>query len=263
MKSRYWSSSAFMWTYDSWGGWYDHVPPPKVDARGYGFRVPALLLSPYAKRGVVDHTVLDYSSMLKFIEDNWRLAPLSTRDASSAGLATAFDFGAPPRAPELLPQVWDTTDSSGDDVHPALVIYSLYGGAAAFAALVVVMAVFVRGPTLTFLPDRATNLLSAAGARPTRTVHGVPGDAVPVGETDPLPSPSGHPRRAARTVPSVMIDSGQTWFEWSQLTRPARPRRAVRALRSILIEGGQRWFEWSQQTRRRAARGRARGRRPR
>ena len=46
-----------MWTYDDWGGWYDHVAPPQVDARGYGFRVPALLVSPYARRGVVDHTV--------------------------------------------------------------------------------------------------------------------------------------------------------------------------------------------------------------
>jgi phospholipase C len=279
MKSRYWSSSAFMWTYDSWGGWYDHVPPPKVDARGYGFRVPALLLSPYAKRGVVDHTVLDYTSMLKFIEDNWRLAPLSTRDAGSAGLTTAFDFGAPPRAPDLLPLGWGATDGPGDDLHPAPVIYSIYGGAAAFAALVVVMAVFVKRPLLTFLPDRAANLLSGAGARLTHTVHGVLGDAWPARQTDAppgatAPSPaveltwfaSGRRRRAARTVPSVVIDGGQTWFKWYQMTCSAhtgsdgaagdwqwivpvetsgRRRRAAGTVPSVVIEGVQTWADWS------------------
>ena len=118
MKSSAWSSSAFMWTYDGWGGWYDHVTPPKVDSRGYGFRVPALLLSPYAKRGVVDHTVLDYTAMLKFIESNWQLKPLSTRDKQSAGLASAFDFSAPARPPALLPSVWpspETTHSTAQE----------------------------------------------------------------------------------------------------------------------------------------------------
>ena len=55
MRSPEWSSTAFVLTYDSWGGWYDHVRPPKVDRYGYGFRVPALLVSPYAKRGAIDH----------------------------------------------------------------------------------------------------------------------------------------------------------------------------------------------------------------
>ena len=67
-----------MLTYDSWGGWYDHVPPPVVDRYGYGFRVPALLVSPYAKRGTIDHATLDFTSILRFIEDNWRLAPLAS-----------------------------------------------------------------------------------------------------------------------------------------------------------------------------------------
>ena len=81
-------------------------PAPEVDGRGYGFRVPALLVSPYAKRGVVDHTILDYTAMLHFIESNWKLAPLSTRDKQSAGLASAFDFSAAPRPATLLPWTW-------------------------------------------------------------------------------------------------------------------------------------------------------------
>ena len=76
-RSEAWRSSAFMWTYDEWGGWFDHVRPPP----GRGFRVPALLVSPYARRGVVDSTPLDHTSILRFIEDNWRLAPLAARDA--------------------------------------------------------------------------------------------------------------------------------------------------------------------------------------
>ena len=77
MHSEAWPSSAFLWAYDDWGGWYDHVPPPQVDENGYGFRVPALLVSAYARRGYVDHTQLDFTSILKFIEENWDVEPLA------------------------------------------------------------------------------------------------------------------------------------------------------------------------------------------
>lgn len=96
--SRYSLTSAFMWTYDNWGGWYDNVKPPK----DYGFRVPALLVSAYARAGYVDHTSIDYTAILKFIEENWHVPALATRDAQSPGLANAFDFTHPPRAAELL-----------------------------------------------------------------------------------------------------------------------------------------------------------------
>jgi phospholipase C len=102
MQSEHWKESAFMWTYDDWGGWYDHVPPPRVDAYGYGFRVPALLVSPYAREGHIDSTTLDFTSMLKFIEDNWALEPLSTRDARAKSIASGFDFSQAPRVPQLL-----------------------------------------------------------------------------------------------------------------------------------------------------------------
>lgn len=102
MRSPQWSQSAFMWSYDDWGGWYDHVPPPRVDEYGYGFRVPALLVSPYAKRGHVDSTELDFTSPLKFIEENWGVEPLATRDARAKNLLSAFDFSSPPRPPVLI-----------------------------------------------------------------------------------------------------------------------------------------------------------------
>ena len=97
-RSEAWRSSAFMWTYDEWGGWFDHVRPP----RGRGFRVPALLVSPYARQGFVDSTPLDHTSILRFIEDNWRLAPLAARDAQARGLNRAFDFAGEPREPQLM-----------------------------------------------------------------------------------------------------------------------------------------------------------------
>ena len=102
MRSRVWNASAFTWSYDDWGGWYDHVRPPAVDEFGYGFRAPALLVSPYAKRGHVEHATMDFTSQLKFIEENWGLAPLTSRDAKATSLAVAMDFKQPPRRPAFL-----------------------------------------------------------------------------------------------------------------------------------------------------------------
>ncbi|HKP20426.1 MAG TPA: alkaline phosphatase family protein, partial [Thermoleophilaceae bacterium] len=72
-RSTAWHHAAFLWTYDEWGGWYDHVRPPA----GRGFRVPALLVSAYARRDAVDSTVLEHASILSFIERNWGVRPLS------------------------------------------------------------------------------------------------------------------------------------------------------------------------------------------
>jgi phospholipase C len=97
MRSRDWQSSAFLLSYDDWGGWYDHVKPPQVDQFGYGFRVPALLVSPYARRGYVDGSTLDFTSILRFIEDNWSLPALTKRDRQANSIASGFDFAQPPR----------------------------------------------------------------------------------------------------------------------------------------------------------------------
>jgi len=102
MLSPYWSSSAFLLCYDGTGGFYDHVVPPQVDKYGYGLRVPALLISSYARRGWIDPTPMDYTSALAFMEYNWHLAPLASRDRLAASLLPAFDFSAPPRPPELI-----------------------------------------------------------------------------------------------------------------------------------------------------------------
>jgi phospholipase C len=146
MRSSAWSSSAFMVTYDDWGGWYDHVKPPITDKYGYGFRSPALLVSPYAKKGFIDHTTLDFTSELKFIETNWDVAPLADRDAAANNITNAFDFGAPPRPPVLLDRTRTPPSPSNS---PPYVVYGAYG----LAMLVATVFVFAassdrRWPTL-------------------------------------------------------------------------------------------------------------------
>lgn len=137
MLSDSWPSSAFLISYDGPGGWFDHVAPPQVDADGYGLRVPALLISPYALRGAVNHAVLDATSALRFIQDNWRLSPLTTRDGAASSIAGAFDFGAAPRAAQLLPVA---AVESGPPVGAVGAVYWTYGSAAAVIALMLIAA---------------------------------------------------------------------------------------------------------------------------
>jgi phospholipase C len=138
MQSNSWASSAFFLTYDDWGGWYDHVPPPQVDERGYGFRVPALLASPYARMGHIDHTLLDHTSILKFIEENWNIPPLAERDAKANNFTSAFDFSMSPRPPVLVSA---TRTVAAPRVEPRrIVIYAAYGAAILFALLVLTRA---------------------------------------------------------------------------------------------------------------------------
>lgn len=103
MQSPYWNSTAIFVTWDDWGGFYDHVAPPQVDSFGLGFRVPCLVISPYAKEGFVDHTQADFTSILKFIETAHSLPPLTARVASTSNMSDAFDFSQAPRAPLVLP----------------------------------------------------------------------------------------------------------------------------------------------------------------
>ncbi len=90
MNSPYWDDVAIIVTYDENGGRWDHVAPPKGDRWGPGIRVPAIIISPHAKRGYVDHTLYDTTSILKFIEKRWNLRPLGARDAAANDLSNAF-----------------------------------------------------------------------------------------------------------------------------------------------------------------------------
>jgi phospholipase C len=118
MKSPDWSSTAIFLAWDDWGGFYDHVAPPTVDAQGYGLRVPGLLISPWAKHGYVDHQTLSFDAYLKFIEDDFlhgqRLDPTTDGRPDSrtvvrekapvlGNLLSEFDFSQHPGKPKLLP----------------------------------------------------------------------------------------------------------------------------------------------------------------
>ncbi len=118
MRSPCWGSTAVFLSWDDWGGFYDHVVPPVIDGNGYGFRVPGLVISPYARAGYVDHQQLSHDAYLKFIEDDFmagqRLNPATDgrpdsrpdvrEEAPGLGnLVEDFDFSQSPRPPLLLP----------------------------------------------------------------------------------------------------------------------------------------------------------------
>jgi phospholipase C len=135
MRSSVWNSSAFLLAYDDWGGWYDHITPPQVDENGYGMRVPAILVSPFALKGSINHTQLDFTSILKFIEENWGIAPLADRDAKANNFLSAFDFNQKPRQPVFLPIT--RVNSVPAKIAPTKVIYSAYGLALSLSVLVI------------------------------------------------------------------------------------------------------------------------------
>jgi phospholipase C len=89
-KSPIWQDTVVIVTYGENGGFWDHVAPPRIDRWGPGTRVPAIIVSPLAKAGTVDHTHYDTTSILKLIEERWGLAPLGSRDAAAASLANAL-----------------------------------------------------------------------------------------------------------------------------------------------------------------------------
>jgi phospholipase C len=117
MRSPDWKSTAIFLAWDDWGGFYDHVDPPRVDGQGYGLRVPGIVISPYARRGYVDHQTLSFDAYAKFIEDDFlggqRLDPTTdgrpdprpdVRETLPilGNLANDFDFNQKPRPPLIL-----------------------------------------------------------------------------------------------------------------------------------------------------------------
>ena len=118
MRSPDWSSTAIFLAWDDWGGLYDHLRPPKVDKNGFGLRVPALVISPYARRGFIDDQVMSFDAYTKFVEDDFlggqRIDPLTDgrpdprpdvreRMPQVGDLRRDFNFSQHPRAPLLLP----------------------------------------------------------------------------------------------------------------------------------------------------------------
>jgi phospholipase C len=110
-NSSYWSNTAIVITWDDWGGWYDHVPPPKVLRNCaqwgcgyvYGFRVPLIVVAPYAKPAYISHTPHDFGSILRFIEENFGLPSLNYADAYADDLSDCFNFSQTPLKFQTIP----------------------------------------------------------------------------------------------------------------------------------------------------------------
>jgi phospholipase C len=95
--SKYWKDTAILLTWDDWGGWFDHVKPPRYNTYELSFRVPLLVISPYAKHGYVSHQQHEMGSLLKFVEETYGLGSLGTTDVRADDLADFFDFTQKPR----------------------------------------------------------------------------------------------------------------------------------------------------------------------
>ena len=102
MRGPEWKSTVVFLTWDDFGGFYDHVAPPVADNFGFGPRVPMLVISPWVKRGHISHTTLEFSSVLKFIEERFDLDALTERDEDANDLIDSFDFEQSPLAPLIL-----------------------------------------------------------------------------------------------------------------------------------------------------------------
>src|SRR5436309_9747760 len=110
MKGTQWSRTAIFLVWDESGGFYDHVAPPQVDEWGYGFRVPLLVISPFTRRGWIDHIVMDHTSLMKFIADNWGLPYLTDREAQAGSPLGAFVFGPTGTVKESAPRTTPAQD---------------------------------------------------------------------------------------------------------------------------------------------------------
>jgi phospholipase C len=107
--SPFWNSTAIFIMWDDWGGWYDHVVPQSIDNMGPGFRVPLIVVSPYAKHGYVSHQVYETAGLLTFMEKNFGLPNLGARDATANDLSDCFDYSQKP-APYTAIQTKVTVD---------------------------------------------------------------------------------------------------------------------------------------------------------
>ncbi len=109
-QSSYWNKTAIVVVWDDWGGFYDHVKPPLLDRwGGLGFRVPMLVISPYAREaisgqpGYISHSQYEFGSILRFIENVWKLGRLGTTDRRARSIGDCFDFTQPPRKFSVIP----------------------------------------------------------------------------------------------------------------------------------------------------------------
>jgi phospholipase C len=101
--SPYWQNTAIILLWDDWGGWYDNAPPPQVNYTSLGFRVPMIVISPFAKPHNIAHTQYDFGSILKLMEQTFALGSLGTDDSTANSMEDAFDFTQTPNTFKAAP----------------------------------------------------------------------------------------------------------------------------------------------------------------
>ena len=124
-NSQYWANTAIIITWDDWGGWYDHVAPKVINdgvswgsGYVYGFRVPLVVVSPYAKAATIDHTTHDFGSVLKFIETTFNLPSLNYADAPADDLSSCFTMTQTPITFQTIPAPLDAAHFINDKTPP-------------------------------------------------------------------------------------------------------------------------------------------------
>lgn len=115
-NSQYWANTTIIVTWDDWGGWYDHVAPPIINdgvswgsGYAYGFRVPLIVISPYAKPGYISHVQHDFGSILKYIETTFNLPTIGYADVQADDLSDCFDFSQPPNPFQTIQSALDAS----------------------------------------------------------------------------------------------------------------------------------------------------------
>src|SRR5206468_5162446 len=117
-NSQFWSSTAIIITWDDWGGWYDHVAPKITNSYEYGFRVPLIVVSPFAKPAYVSHVTHDFGSILKFIEETFNLPSLGYADARADDLSDCFNLSQRPLTFQTSSAVYDANYFLNDRTPP-------------------------------------------------------------------------------------------------------------------------------------------------
>jgi phospholipase C len=192
MQSNEWNSTALLLTYDDSGGWYDHVAPPTVDGVTLGPRVPAILVSPYARAGYVDSSQLDTASIPGLIDSVFKLNPLTTQVADGGSILTGLDLHQQPIAPDIGP----ANGTEATLVRPAVgTIYVLYLGVLLAAILLLLLA--------TFRQRRVNRSLVPAG--------GSSGPTAATGPSGGASSPaSSGPSTGPVAEPTLVVDDSTT-----------------------------------------------------
>jgi phospholipase C len=104
-ESSYWNSTAIIIVWDDWGGLYDNLSPQQLGYGGLGFRVPAIIVSPYAKPGYISQTDYEFGSIIKYIEQNWNLGSLGTTDQRAKSIIDSFDYSQNPIPFSTIPSL--------------------------------------------------------------------------------------------------------------------------------------------------------------